>query len=89
MRAVFHVQFINLSAREDHGFARLELDLPFAPTADIEIAHPVWKEPRKPTHVIYDVHDQQFFVTFGEEQIRSSEHREAIKQTYAAHGWKV
>ena len=55
MRSRFTVCF----RAKDHdgvlGEAVLDVELPFAPTPEIQFEHPAWGEARKPTLVIFDL----------------------------------
>lgn len=80
MKAILQVSFGNLS----QGFARLEIDLPFAPSCEIGFEHPVWHDPRKPKEISYNMENAEFFVEFATEKLESHTHG-----MYESHGWTV
>ena len=89
MRTRFTVCF----RAKDHdgalGEAVLEIDLPFAPTPQIEFEHPVWGEAREPTLVIYDLGSESFLVSFGIEEFDTKAKWETEADAYRKHGWTV
>ena len=89
MKATLMVSFVTEKNEGSQGFASLEVDLPFAPTCDIGIAHPVWKWARKPEAVEYDLHEEKFTVSFGFEKIPAKENRAQLVDMYQSHGWTV
>ena len=89
MRTRFTVCF----QAKDHdgalGEAVLEVDLPFAPTPQIEFEHPVWGEAREPKLVIYDLANDTFWVSFGTEELDTKAKWESEADAYRKHGWNV
>lgn len=71
------------------GEAVLELELPFAPTPEIEFEHPAWGEARKPTLVIFDLGSQSFLVSFGIEELDTQADWESEADVYRKAGWTL
>ncbi len=68
-------------------FARLEVDLPFAPSMDMQFEHPVWDEGRNPVSIDFNLEQLSFFVQFEQDTLPD---REALKERcemYKYHGW--
>jgi hypothetical protein len=71
------------------GEAVFEVDLPFAPTPEIEFEHPVWDEARKPSLVIFELKEERFLVSFGIEELNTKAKWEGEAEMYRKHGWTV
>ena len=87
MKVVFNVDFRSQS-RGSQGFARLETDMPCAPTTDMHFEHSAWKEPRKAMSVFYSVAEKSFYVILQYDTVepkRKKQHGEM----YQGHGWTV
>ncbi len=86
-------RFIVCFRAKDHdgvlGEAVLEVDLPFAPTAQVQFEHPVWAEARESALVIYDLGSESFLVSFGIEELDTKAKWESEAETYRKHGWTV
>jgi hypothetical protein len=68
-------------------FARLEVDLPFAPSMEMQFDHPVWKEGRKPVCIEFDLEQLSFFVQFEQDKLSDQEALKEHCETYKYHGW--
>jgi hypothetical protein len=86
-KTTFNVDFIAENCHQ--GYARLEIKLPFAPTLDIEFAHPVWHDARKPVSITYNIEDSDFYVILPEDKLDSKDHLKQRKEIYKDHGWTV
>lgn len=83
---------VDFWSREDEGsqgFAQLEIELPFAPTTDIEFEHRTWHNARKPRFVSYNLEDQSFFVILDEVRLPSIKDVAAEAEMYRTHGWEL
>jgi hypothetical protein len=89
MKALLHVDFFGRPGEGSQGCARLEVDLPFTPTPDIGIEHPVWHNPRKPNSISYNIEDERFYVYLGYDRLESKVHRDQNAEMYRVHGWDV
>ena len=89
MHTMFHVDFRNQGEGGSLGFARLEVELPFAPSMDIEFAHPVWHDGRKPAAIAYILDDDLFYVTFPQDDLPNAAARPQHAEMYTLHGWTV
>lgn len=89
MRTKFTVCFRAKDYDGALGEAVLELDLPFAPSPQIEFEHPVWGEARKPSLIIFDLETHSFLVGFGIEELGSKAKWQAEADLYRRHGWTV
>ena len=87
MRTIFHIDFWG----KDEGggmldFARLEVDLPFSPSIEMEFEHPIWADSRKPIHVSYNIESEAFYAAFERERLDPAHLDDRIK-SYVAQGW--
>ncbi|GEM_PF-4726601 len=89
MRTKFTVCFRAKDYDGALGEAVLEVDLPFAPSPQIEFEHPVWGEARKPSLIIYDLATRSFLVGFGIEELGTKAKWQAEADLYRHHGWTV
>ena len=89
MKVLLHVDFLAQPGDGSQGFARLAVDLPFAPDPGIEIEHPVWHDPRKPVSVTYNIEDESFYVHLGFDRLASKDDRAGHAEMYRSHGWDV
>lgn len=88
MRTIFHVDFLAGDAGGSLGFARLEQDLSFAPTKEIEFEQPVWSSGRRPTSVTFNLEASSFYVTLGFDKM-AKDQLVSHAQMYRDHGWDV
>ena len=88
-KVILHVDFIDKQLNCHAGFARLEVELPFTPTADIAIEHPVWHNPRTPVAVSFNLENGEFFVGLGNDSLRSKEEVAQHVEMYKSHEWQV
>jgi hypothetical protein len=72
-----------------HTIAELEVDLPFAPSADTAIGQSAWEEPRTPTSLMYDIDDKILILMFHAEKLDSKEKADELAARYKRCGWKV
>jgi hypothetical protein len=86
-KTIFNVTFYLSQNGGICGYARLEVNLPFAPSHDIEIEHPVWKEPKKVKNISYNINEDYFFVDFEIVTIDTPDSK--TKDVYSNHGWIV
>ena len=70
------------------GFARLDRDLAFAPTPDIQYEHPVWHKARRPASVKYNIDEQSFHVILQHDDIDPKDLK-AHTEMYGEHKWTV
>lgn len=87
--ATLHVEFRTAHQQSTAGFARLELELPFAPNLDIAFDHPVWHEPRKATAISFNVSDGTFYIALGIDELHSKKEINKHCDMYTLHGWTV
>jgi hypothetical protein len=71
------------------GEAVLDVELPFAPTPEIEFEHPTWGGARKPTLVIFDLGTESFLVSFGIQELDTKEQWAQEADAYRKAGWTV
>lgn len=89
MKVTFDVTFQNSDGGGGSlGFARLEVDLPFAPSTDMEFEHPVWHEGKHPISITYNIENEDFLVTFETEHLTRAQYAQH-RQIYEGHGWTV
>lgn len=88
MRTIFHVGFLAEGGGGSLGYARLEHDLSFAPTKDIEFEQPVWGSGRKPTSVTFNLEESYFYVDLGFDRVSKNE-LASHAQMYRSHGWDI
>ena len=88
MRTTFHVDFRASLNRGSLGFARLEKDLAFAPTPDIEFENPAWQNTRTAMSVTYNIEEQFFYVILQYDEI-DPKSREDHAEMYRGHGWTI
>ncbi len=81
--------FIVLLVTPESGIrsAHLEVDLPFAPSMEMQFNHPVWNEGRKPVRVEFDLEQLSFHVQFESDQLPNKEALKEHCETYQCHGW--
>jgi hypothetical protein len=89
MKVTFNVSFVSQRNEGVLGCARLEADLPFAPTKELEFEHPIFNGPRKPASVSWNLADQSFYVGFGVDELPSKEQYEDHAQSYRDSGWTL
>jgi len=89
MKAILHIYFKVKNRSGLLGSARLDVDLPFAPSSEMAFEHPVWKDSRRPLTVIYNIEDSSFLLSFSTEELESEDKIQQQKEVYQAHGWKV
>ncbi len=71
------------------GYARLVVQLAFAPTTDMEYEHGAWREPRRASSVSFDLQESTFLVLLGADELESKDRVQAHADMYQAHGWEV
>lgn len=68
----------------------LEVDLPFAPSMDMEFAHPVWGEHgRKPLSISFNLERLSFYVCFENEEFPDGNAQKERRDIYTSEGWKL
>jgi hypothetical protein len=87
-RAVLRIDFRSTEPGR-WGYATLAVELPFAPSLDIEIAHVTWHEAKRPKSVTYHIESGDFDVFFGTVAHSNEEQLKANQNMYEAHGWTV
>ncbi len=88
MKTTFHVGFLDQQQGGSTGYARLEVDLPFVPSIDIEFEHPVWHDGRKPRSISYNLENGSLFVVFDPDMSDEANLQQAADR-YRDHGWTV
>jgi hypothetical protein len=88
-KVILSVNFFDKQRNCHAGFARLEVELPFAPTADIAFEHSVWHNPRKPEDVSFNLEAGEFFVNLGLDSLQSTEEVIRYAEMYKGHEWEV
>lgn len=88
MNAEFTIVLADPHKDGTDGLAKLEVDLPSAPTLEMEYSHRIWHEPRKPTSVVYDVEDATYYVRFGCHEIDRADAPRVV-EAYRSTGWTV
>ena len=88
-KVILSVNFLDKQQNCHAGSARLEVQLPFAPTADIAFGHPVWHEPRKPEGVSFNLETGEFFANFGIDSLPSNEEVIRHAEMYKREEWEV
>jgi hypothetical protein len=88
MKTTFHVDFWNQQGGS-LGYARLEVDLPFAPHMEMQFEHPVWHEGRKPVAVSYNLEEGSLYVVFDHDTLPDPQHLQQHADPYRSHGWTV
>ena len=78
MKTIFLVSFWGNPGSCSQGFAKLELDLPFAPMPGVAFQNLAWKGERMPTSIVFDTTEGEFSVLFGLDQICDPLHVEKI-----------
>lgn len=89
MKATFHIDIFGQLDDGHLGFARLECELHFAPSVDIEFEHPVWHDTRKPKAISYNLDDGSFYIVFDHEVVESKNQLDRLKAIYEHHGWML
>lgn len=88
MKITFQVTFVSKNPAVYGGFARLEKDLPFAPTMEMDFEHERFDEPsRKPTSISFNLEDDSFFVTLGDIECATLAECEKARGYFADDGW--
>lgn len=85
MKTLFHIH-LHGKQKSQRGFARKQLDLPFAPAIGMEVESSAWKQTRKVVNVALNVDDGAIFVDLGVHEIGDWE-LDAF--TYEGHGWTL
>jgi hypothetical protein len=88
MIAELHVDFV-LQGGTNLGYARLRVDLPFAPNTDTEFEHPVWHQPHRPQSVTFSLETKEFFVVFPMEKLHVKDDLAIRTEAYRSHGWEI
>ena len=86
--AMFHIDFLT---QDGHhlGYARITVQLAFAPSTEIEYEHGAWHDPRRASSVSFDLQESTFFVRLGVDELESRDDIKAHADMYRAHGWDV
>ena len=71
------------------GYARLVVQLAFAPTTDMEYEHGAWREPRRATSVTYNLQESTFYVELGVHQLEPGVDIKRNAEMYRSHVWDV
>ena len=87
-KTTFCIRFF-IEHQGSQGSATLDIDLPFAPSSNIEFEHPTWKNPRKPLSVSYNINDSTFYINLGTDELKSGDDVQSHKKMYESHGWSV
>ncbi len=85
MKTIFQVPLV--TPESGVRFARLEADLPFAPSMEMQFHHPVWKEGRKPVRIEFDIEQLSFDVWFEQDHLSDKEALKEHCETYQHYGW--
>ena len=88
-KCLLHVDFLAGHNDGHQGFARLEVDLPFCPSTDIELEHPTWSDACAPVRVSYNIETGAFYVVMPTEEVKTVENVKIRKGIYSRHGWTV
>ena len=86
-KTTLHVDFIIKNGGGECGFTDLQVELPFAPTLDVEFDHSVWMDTRKPIGVFYDLDKGTFYVKLEPQLVDGKDEARVYFDTYEAHGW--
>jgi len=89
MRCLLHVSFVAGEADGHQGFARLLLDIPFAPWKGLVFEQPVWHQGQAAAKVSWNVDEKSFYVVFTPHSIESKDNRESTHEMYRLHGWTI
>ena len=88
-KCLLHVDFRAGHNDGQQGFARLDVELPFCPTTDVELEQPPWSDPRAPVRISYNLERGDFYLIMPTEEATTVDSAKIRKDTYALEGWTV